>query len=320
MGKKPTASTNKKLNNKPTDKKATKKASSKTRSKVLSKSKYLAPAPKGLASTDALAQYMAEVSKYPLLSKDEERALAIRFYDTGDQEAAQKLVTSNLRFVIKIALEYSKFGARLIDIIQEGNVGLMQAVKEFNPYKGVRLITYAVWWIRGQIQEHLLRHYSMVRMGTSAKQRKLFYQLQREKDKLERMGFEAGIKQISGRLGIDETEAKELGQRIVNRDVSLSTPTGSNGEFSLEDSQSSSTDMQADEIVSFKEELGLLREKIEEIRPELSNREIYLLEKRLLSDEPITLQKIGTRYGITREAARQMEARLIDKLRTKFTK
>jgi len=271
----------------------------------------------GVSSADPLAQYMAEVGKYPLLTPEEEKALAVRFYDQGDQTAAQQLVTSNLRFVIKIALEYSKFGARLIDLIQEGNLGLMQAVKEYNPYKGVRLISYAVWWIRGQIQEYLLRHYSMVRIGTSAKDRKLFYQLQREKDKLERMGFEAGIAQISGRLGMDEEAAKEMGQRIMQRDVSLSAPRAGTDDLHLEDSQAS-TELQADEIVNFKEELGLLRDKIDELRPELNNREIYVLEKRLLADEPLTLQQIGTRYGITREAARQMEARLIEKLRQKF--
>ncbi|MEK6553639.1 MAG: sigma-70 family RNA polymerase sigma factor, partial [Bdellovibrionota bacterium] len=160
----------------------------------------------GLVPADPLARYMAELRKYPLLTKEEEHDLAVRYREHGDREAAQKLVTSNLRFVVKVASEYTKFGARLIDLIQEGNVGLMQAVKEFNPYKGARLITYAVWWIRGQIQEHLMRHYSMVRIGTTATQRKLFYELQRQRDQLERMGFEAGIAQLSGRLGIPEAE------------------------------------------------------------------------------------------------------------------
>lgn len=272
----------------------------------------------GLSASDPLAKYMAEVGRYPLLTQEEEKALALRFYESRDPQDAQKLVTSNLRFVIKIALEYSKFGARLIDIIQEGNLGLMQAVKEFNPYKGVRLITYAVWWIRGQIQEYLLRHYSMVRIGTSAKERKLFYQLQREKDQLERMGFEAGIAQLSGRLGIDAEDVKQMGQRVMQRDVSLSAPSSFSDDIHLEDSQAAPMEMQADEIVGFKEELGLLRSKLEEIRPELNNREQYLLEKRLLAEEPMTLQQIGSRYGITREAARQMEVRLIEKIRQKF--
>jgi RNA polymerase sigma-32 factor len=273
---------------------------------------------KEVVSSDALTHYMAEVAKYPLLTQDEEKALAIRYFDHGDASAAQKLVTSNLRFVIKIALEYSKFGARLIDIIQEGNLGLMQAVKEYNPYKGARLITYAVWWIRGQIQEYLLRHYSMVRIGTSAKERKLFYQLQRERDNLERLGFEEGIAQLSGRLGLDAEDVKTVGQRVMQRDVSLSAPTTEDGDVRLEDQQSNSADVRADDIVELKEELALLKDKIDELRPSLSNRELYVLDKRLLAEDPLTLQQIGKRYGITREAARQMEVKLIEKLRKMF--
>lgn len=274
----------------------------------------------GLASTDPLVRYMKDVSKYPLLSREEEKALAIKYYETGDRDAAQKLVTANLRFVVKVAMEYSKFGAKVIDLIQEGNVGLMQAVRDFNPYKGVRLISYAVWWIRGQIQEHLMRHYSMVRIGTTAKQRKLFYQLQRQRDQLERVGFEAGIAQLSGRLGIPEAEVTEMSQRVFKRDVSLSQPTSSNNEdFTVLDTQSNKEIPGADEIVSLKENLDLLKEKIQEIESELNEREKLVLYERLLSDEPITLQEVGNRYGITREAARQMEARLIEKLRKKFT-
>ena len=275
-----------------------------------------APEP-GLIPQDALAKYMSEVGKYPLLTREEENALAVRYYEYGDREAAEKLVTSNLRFVIKVAMEYSKFGAKVIDLVQEGNVGLMQAVKEFNPYKGVRLITYAVWWIRGQIQEHLMRHYSMVRIGTTAKQRKLFYQLQRERDKLERMGLDAGIKQLSGRLGIPEQEVSDMSQRVFRRDVSLDAPTlNENG--TLMDMQE---DVSADnpiEAVALKENLHMLGESIEALRPDMNQRELFVLDNRLLSDEPLTLQEIGNRYGITREAARQMEARLLKKIRGKM--
>lgn len=276
------------------------------------------PSDPGLTISDPLTRYMAEVSKYPLLSREEEHALAVRYFETGDTAAAQQLVTSNLRFVVKVAMEYSKFGAKVIDLIQEGNVGLMQAVKEFNPYKGVRLISYAVWWIRGQIQEHLMRHYSMVRIGTTAKQRKLFYQLQRQRDQLERMGFEAGIAQLSGRLGIPEDEVAEMGQRVLHRDVSLSQPTSTSENVTLMDSQASTESLQADELLELKENLDLLREKISQIEDDLNEREKMILNERLLSDEPITLQEVGNRYGITREAARQIEARLIEKLRKQF--
>lgn len=272
----------------------------------------------GLVPQDALAKYMSEVGKYPLITREEENALAIRYYEYGDREAAEKLVTSNLRFVIKVAMEYSKFGAKVIDLVQEGNVGLMQAVREYNPYKGVRLITYAVWWIRGQIQEYLMRHYSMVRIGTTAKQRKLFYQLQRERDKLERMGLDAGIKQLSGRLGIPEKEVTDMSQRVFKRDVSLDAPTLMNENATMMDMQEDFSAHNPDDAVALKEELHMLGESIEGLRPNLNQRELFVLDNRLLSDDPLTLQEIGNRYGITREAARQMEARLVKKIKQKM--
>lgn len=284
---------------------------------IFNDSKALASSKNIATSTDSLSRYMAEVSRYPLLSREEEKALAIKYYETGDRDAAQKLVTSNLRFVVKVAMEYSKFGAKVIDLIQEGNVGLMQAVKDFNPYKGVRLISYAVWWIRGQISEHLMRHYSMVRIGTTAKQRKLFYQLQRQKDQLERVGFEAGIAQLSGRLGIPEEEVAEMGKRVLHRDVSLDKPATADSGNTLLDSQSEEVPM-ADDVVALKENIDLLREKLSEMEDEMNEREKLILEERLLSEDPITLQEVGNRYGITREAARQIEARLIDKIKKRF--
>ncbi len=279
------------------------------------------PEPKGetgLLPADPVARYMAEIRKYPLLTREEEHALAVRYHETGDREAAQKLVTSNLRFVVKIAMEYSKFGAKLIDLIQEGNVGLMQAVKDFNPHKGVRLITYAVWWIRGHIQEFLLRHYSMVRIGTTHNQRKLFYELQRSRDQLERMGLEAGLMQISGRLGIPEDEVKEMSERVLQRDVSLDKPSDFNERSTLLDITANTNDVSADASLEKNEELQLLDQAIEKVRPELNARELFILEKRILSDEPLTLQDIGDKYGTTREAARQIEARLIQKIKSKM--
>lgn len=273
----------------------------------------------GLVPADPIARYMAEIRKYPLLTKEEEHELAVRYREHGDREAAQKLVTSNLRFVVKVAAEYSKFGSRLIDLVQEGNVGLMQAVKEFNPYKGVRLITYAVWWIRGQIQEHLMRQYSMVRIGTTATQRKLFYELQRKRDQLERMGFEAGIAQLSGRLGIPEQEVKEMGERVLKRDISFNLPAYDSDKETLIDLQSNATDIGADEQLGHAEELDILRENLDKVRPSLNPRELFVLENRLLADEPMTLQEIGDKYKMTREAARQLEGRLMDKIKKQMS-
>ncbi len=267
------------------------------------------------AAYDPVARYMTEIRKYPLLTKEEEYDLAVRYRETGDRDAAQKLVTSNLRFVVKIAMEYSKFGAKMIDLIQEGNMGLMQAVKDFNPYKGVRLITYAVWWIRGHIQEFLMRHYSMVRIGTTHNQRKLFYELQRSRAQLEKMGMEAGLLQISGRLGIAEDEVKSMSARVLQRDVSLDKPLATDNNTSLLDITSSEQAVDAEALLEHNEDLQLLNQNIEKIRPSLNDRENFVLDKRILSDEPLTLQEVGDKYGITREAARQMEARLIDKIK-----
>ena len=271
---------------------------------------------KSLAATDAMGQYMAEVARYPVLSKEEEHALAIRYKETGDAKAAEALVTANLRFVVKVAAEYTKFGAKLIDLVQEGNVGLMHAVKEFNPYKGVRLITYAVWWIRGYIQEYLMRQYSMVRIGTTANQRKLFYQLQKQQKELEEIGFREGVKLLSGRLGISEKEIESMHKRLTQRDVSLDQPvSNADGSTPLMDFQTEDYDDSIIELLGTAEEVALLNEKIDEIRPTLNEREIELLDERLLAEDPITLQEIGEKHGVSREAVRQMEVRVIKKLR-----
>jgi RNA polymerase sigma-32 factor len=265
-------------------------------------------------SGDPVAHYMAEIARYPLMTREQEKEIAIRYRETGDPKAAEALVTSNLRFVVKVASEYTKFGARLIDLVQEGNVGLMHAVKEFNPYKGTRLITYAVWWIRGYIQEFLMRQYSMVRIGTTATQRKLFYQLQREREKLEKMGIE-GIHQLSGKLGVSEEEITDMQSRLSGRDVSLDAPVGEDGNARLIDLQSEADPSAMDENYGRKEELAILSEKIEALRPTLNEKEKFLLDARVLSDEPMTLQEIGDKYGTTREAVRQMENRLLEKIR-----
>lgn len=270
---------------------------------------------KAIAPTDPVARYMSEIRRYPLLTREQEHELAVRYREKGDKKAAEQLVTANLRFVVKVAAEYSKFGARLIDLVQEGNVGLMHAVKEFNPYKGVRLITYAVWWIRGYIQEYLMRQYSMVRIGTTATQKKLFYQLQREKEQLEKMGLEQGIAQLSGRLGVSQEEVQDMQQRLSSRDVSLDQPLSEDGPARLIDLQSEADPSSVDDTLGLQEQLHQLTEKIDEIRPSLNERERFLLDARLLSDEPLTLQEIGEKYGITREAVRQMEVRLMDKIR-----
>lgn len=207
----------------------------------------------------------------------------------------------------------------MIDLIQEGNVGLMHAVKEFNPYKGARLITYAVWWIRGYIQEYLMRQYSLVRIGTTQNQRKLFYQLQKEKEALDALGNITNFELLSEKLGIPKDEIIDMSQRMSGRDISLDKPLDDESPTSLLDYQKSSTsEIPLDEQLAKEEQLEILKTKIEEIRPTLNEKEKIILEERVLSDSPLTLQEIGEKYKITREAVRQAEARLLKKIKEKM--
>jgi len=283
-----------------------------------SNSKMVAKTSKAVTTADPMSLYLASIQKYPLLSREEEQKLALKYYETKDASAAQALVTANLRFVVKVAAEYSKFGAKLIDLVQEGNVGLMHAIREFNPYKGVRLITYAVWWIRGYIQEYLMRQYSLVRIGTTQNQRKLFYQLKREKEALDALGEATDYKQLSEKLGIPVDEIQDMQKRLSGRDISLDRPLDDETKTTLGDLQTNQESRPLDEELALNEQLALLKDKIEEIRPELSQRELIILDERLLADDPLTLQEIGEKYKITREAVRQMEVRVINKIKKKF--
>lgn len=270
----------------------------------------------GLVPSDPLSQYLAEIRKYPLLTAEEERELAVKYFEKGDPLAAEKLVTSNLRFVVKIALEYAKMGAKLMDLIQEGNVGLMHAVKEYNPYKGVKLITYAVWWIRGYIREFLLKQYSMVKIGTTQNQKKLFYNLEKEKQKLLAEGENSTTALLSSRLGIPEKDIELMEQRMSGKDISLDAPLDDEGNTHLIDIQKDASNPEAE--LEVLELIDLLKEKIEEIKPSLNEKELDILENRILADEPKTLQEIGDKYGITRERTRQLEERLLKNLKEKF--
>lgn len=277
---------------------------------------------KGLTPTDPLTLYLNEIRKYPLLTREQESELAKKYYETKDPALAQALVKSNLRFVVKVAAEYAKFSSKLIDVIQEGNVGLMHAVKEFNPYKGNRLITYAVWWIRGYIQEYLMRQFSMVRIGTTANQRKLFYQLQRQKQELEKMSSSENVALLSHKLGIPEDEVAEMAKRLSSRDVSLDKPASSEDENATPLSsllKKEDGSLPLDEQLALEEQLSLLMSVVNQIRSGLTEKEKILLEERVLSDEPLTLQEIGDKYKITREAVRQTEVRLMKKIKDAMT-
>lgn len=269
-------------------------------------------------SQDPLTLYLTEIRKYPLLTREQEAELAKKYYDTNDPQLAQTLVKSNLRFVVKIAAEYAKFSSKLIDVIQEGNVGLMHAVKEFNPYKGNRLITYAVWWIRGYIQEYLMRQFSLVRIGTTANQRKLFYQLQRQKQELEKMSSPENVALLSHKLGIPEEEITEMAKRLSSRDVSLDKSSNNEDDSATPLStllKKEDGSLPLDEQLALDEQLSILMSAVEGLKNKLNDKERILLEERVLSEEPLTLQEIGDKYGITREAVRQTEARLMKKIK-----
>jgi RNA polymerase sigma-32 factor len=273
---------------------------------------------KAVALRDPLSLYLSEIRKYPLLSREEELKLAKKYYETKDPDTAQALVKANLRFVVKIAAEYARFSSRMIDLIQEGNVGLMHAVKEYNPYKGARVITYAVWWIRGYIQEYLMRQFSMVRIGTTANQRKLFYQLQKQREELERMGSNEYYAQLSQKLGIPEDEIVEMSKRLSHRDVSLDKPADPNNEDSISLGSLLKKDdggLPIDEKLALQEQIELLLQAIEKVKEQLTEKEKIILKERVMSDEPLTLQEIGEKYKITREAVRQNEVRLLNKIK-----
>ena len=271
-----------------------------------------------LATADPLQAYLDEIKKYPLLSREEEQELAKDYYENKTPEAAQRLVTSNLRFVVKVATEYSKFGAKVIDLIQEGNMGLMHAVKEFNPYKDVKLITYAVWWIRGYIQDYLMKQHSMVRIGTTNAQRKLFYNLKKEKEKLIREGEEPTLRLLSSRLGVSEKDVELMETRMGVKDLSLDQPIGEDDSLRLIDLQKDSYHEVLDENLEFKEKIEKLSEVISKIEDDLTDREKIILKERLLSENPKKLSEFGKEWGVSREAARQSEARLIKKIKAAF--
>ena len=270
---------------------------------------------KELVLNDSMQMYLKEISQFPILSKHEEAKLSKEFYETKDPRIARVLAQANLRFVVKVAAEYTRFGARLIDLVQEGNIGLLHAIKAFNPYKGVCLITYAVWWIKGYIQEYLMRQYSLVRMGSNAKQRKLFYLLRKEQEKLQQIPYTGEMKLLAP-PGFKESEVKDMRKRITGRDVSLDQKNPADER--LVDSQTYEEEP-LEERLSFFQEKNLLRKNIEELRPQLSQKERFVLDHRLLSETPLTLQEIGDRFFITREAIRQIENRLIQKIKARLT-
>ena len=274
---------------------------------------------KALTQRTELDRYVAEVSKHPTLSRAEEQELARRWHDLQDVGAAHQLVVSNLRFVVKIAHEYKGYGLKLLDLVQEGNIGLMKAVKKFDPARGYRLISYAVWWIRAQIHEYIMRSWSLVKLGSGRLKRKLFFKLRSERARVEQEAAQAGRsepghEEVAARLGVPEELVTEMELRLGARDFSLDAPVGEEGAASHLDLVQDPEPNQEDQVGE-RQERTLLSGVIEEAADTLDEKERYILDHRLLSDEPQTLAAIGQRYGVSRERARQIESKVIAKLR-----
>ncbi len=262
----------------------------------------------------ALQHYLAEVRRYPYLSKEEELQLFHEYQVKGSRDAAVKLILANLRVSVAIASEYLHTGADHMDLIQEGNVGLMHAIKKFDPRKNVRFYAYAAWWARAYMLRFLLNTYRMVKVGTTQDQRKLFYNLRKEKAKLERQGFSPDTKLLADRLNVRERDVIEMDQRLGNWELSLDQPFNQDTDGTLLDILPAQ-ERPADEELADQELRRLFREKLAEFSRTLDEREEDILRNRILSETPLTLDDLGQKYGVTKERTRQLEARLIKRLR-----
>jgi RNA polymerase sigma-32 factor len=266
------------------------------------------------AVVGTLDLYIAEINRFPLLTPEEEFKFAVRLKKHNDMEAAEKLVVSNLRFVVKIAHEYRNYGFKLADLIQEGNIGLIHAVKKFDPYKGYRLISYAVWWIRAYIQNYLIKSWSIVKIGTTQAQRKLFFKLSQAKKQLETLSKKKPeFAEIAESLGVKGSEVAEMDLRMGSRDVSLHEFIGDEGSSSHIDFLAYEGDDQELALIK-SEEKSLVRRDIAGALANLSERESYIIQHRVMADDPKTLQEIGDKYNITRERARQIEKQALKKV------
>ncbi len=269
-----------------------------------------------LARGDPLSAYMAEVTKHPLLTREQEIELSKRYRDTGDVRAAYTLVASNLRLVVKLAHEYHRNPLALLDLVQEGNIGLMQAVKKFDPERGVKLASYAAWWIRAYILRYIMDNWKMVKLGTTEAQRKLFFKLRQEQERLSKQGIEVTPKLLAERLNVTEQDVVEMDQRLGNDEVSIDAPLNVDDDReSRADRLLPSTAASADDTLANSQLRQMFKEKLGDFATNLNEKERFIFEKRLIADEPMTLQDIGTQYGVSRERARQIEAALIGRMR-----
>ena len=269
---------------------------------------------KDVVRYDALSAYLREIKRYPILNREEEKELAIRYLKEGDLEAAYKLVSSNLWLVVKIARDYERAVRSLLDIVQEGNIGLMEAVKNFDPYRGVRFPSYAAWWIKAYIIRYVIANWRLVKIGTTQAQRKLFFNLKKEKERLERDGFYPGPKLLAEKLNVKESEVVEMEQRLGSSDVSVDAPIPENPDSTLL-SLLPGSDLSAEELLSRKQMKEMLDSSLKEFASTLNPKELIIFNQRMLGEEKATLQDVSDQLSISRERVRQIENRIREKLK-----
>ncbi len=272
------------------------------------------------ATTNTIERYLAEIGNHPILSREEEHKLATKYKEDGDLEAAKQLIRANLKFVVKIANEYKNYGINPMDVIQEGNLGLMQAVKRFDPTRGYRLISYAVWWIRAYIQNYVVKTWSLVKVGTTQAQRKLFYKLRSTKNEMDLTKQHLSpedYKLLANKLGVPDEAVIEMDKRMKTKDFSLDTEIKDKSEAThldfLQDKR-----LDQEDIISKAQEEEVVQEGLSDALEILSDREKYIIKNRVLSESPLTLEEIGQKYEISRERVRQIESAALKKIRASW--
>jgi len=267
---------------------------------------------------NSMESYMIQINQFPLLTREEEFKLAVKYRKYNDIEAAQQLITSNLRFVVKVVFEYKSYGVKLQDLIQEGNIGLMMAVKKFNPYKGYRFISYAIWWIRAYIQNFIIKTWSLVKIGTTQAQKKLFYKIGKVRKALESDGAdEKKYERLARDLDVAKEDIIEMEQRMASRDLSLDTPFDEGQELThLELLREDS--LNQEEAIAQEEEKKIREREVQNAMKRLNEKEVYVIKNRIMAEEPQTLQEIGGHLKLSRERVRQITSEAVKKLRKEF--
>ena len=264
---------------------------------------------------NSLESYITQINRFPLLSQDDEFAYAVKYKKYNDLDAVEKLITSNLRFVVKVAFEYKSYGIKILDLIQEGNIGLMMAIKKFDPYKGYRFISYAIWWIRAYIQNFIIKNWSLVKIGTTQAQKKLFYKIGKVRKALESsQEREKKYELLANDLDVAKEDIIEMEQRMSSRDLSLDAPFDDNQELTHFDLLREGSPNQ-EEVLGEEEEKRILEKEVKNALKHLNGKEEYVIKNRIMADSPLTLQEIGEHLKLSRERVRQIESEALKKLK-----